>query len=427
MNPKRLARKVIPKTAVKTLEKAYRKGRGVVWQARYGFPARGTRVIAVTGTNGKSTTCAYINEVLKAAGYKTAVLTTVFYEVGGKRDPNKTHQTVDKQSIVQNFFAKAKKADVDWVILEVTSHAIHQDRIMGIPVETAVVTNLTPEHLDYHKTMEEYARVKSLLLRNFGARQAVLNADDDWHEYFNGRSKAKVFSFGKNPKAQARMQDIKTSGSNSSVTLLTERGKLPLKTEMLGEINLYNAAAAASVGLALGVENKAIQQGVASLKFLEGRLERVEAGQDFTVLVDFAVTPDAIEQVLASLKKIGQGRVLIVFGATGNRDKAKRPLMGEVAAKLADKIFLTDDETYTEDPETIRQAVYEGIAQAHGESKTVIVPDRKEAIKAAFKEATAGDIVLLTGIGHEDHRNMGGKKIPWNEQEIAAHLLRESL
>jgi len=426
MNPKRIVRKVVPKKTVRSLEKSYRKSRGVAWQARYGFPARGMKVIVVTGTNGKSTTCAYINEVLQAAGYKTAVLTTVFYEIAGEREPNKTHLTIDKQSIVQAFFAKARRAKVDWVVLEVTSHALHQDRIMGVPVEIAVVTNLTTEHLDYHKTMEEYARVKSLLVRNYKAKWAVLNADDEWYSYFVGRSTAQVFSFGKKSGSDALIQTVKLGSKSSEVELKTEAGKLLLKTSLLGEVNLYNAAAAASVGLVLGVRVKLIQKGVANLHGLAGRLEPIEAGQNFKVLVDFGVTPDAIEQVLTSLRQIAEGRVMIVFGATGDRDKAKRPIMGEVAANLADRIFLTDDETYTENPEVIRQAVYAGIQAAKGEGKTTIIPDRLEAIKAAFSEAKKGDIVLLTGIGHEDHRNMGGKPLPWDEREIARGLLKNS-
>lgn len=439
MNPKKLIRKLVPGSAVKTLEKSYRKGRGVFWQAWYGFPARGMKVIAVTGTNGKSTTCAYINEVLKAAGYKTAVLTTVFYEVDGKREANRTHLTIDKQSIAQSFFAKAHKAKVDYVVFEVTSHALDQDRIMGVPVEIAVITNLSPEHLDYHKTMKEYARVKSLLLRDYGAKWAILNHDNDYYDYFRGRSKAKVFSFGKHKEAtqlfsekakqpsaalDARIQDIKLTDHGAHAVVKTEMKQVEIKTSLLGEVNIYNATAAVSVGLILGLESRDIEKGIAGLNGLDGRLEKVEAGQDFTVLVDFAVTPDAMEKVLTSLKQIAKGQVAIVFGATGDRDKAKRPLMGEVAARLADKIYLTDDETYTEDPGAIRQAVYQGIVKQKAEAKTLVIPDRKEAIEASLSQAKSGDIVLLTGIGHEDSRNMGGRLIPWNEAEIARKLLK---
>jgi UDP-N-acetylmuramoyl-L-alanyl-D-glutamate--2,6-diaminopimelate ligase len=394
-------------------------------QAKFGFPARGTKVIAVTGTNGKSTTASYINEVLKSAGLKTAVLTTVYYEIDGKYKPNRTHFTIDKQSIVQKFFRDAKKAGVDWVVLEVTSHALDQGRIMGVPVEIAVITNLTQDHLDYHGTMEEYARVKSLLLRDYGAKWAVLNADDKWYEYFLSRSRAEVFSFGTRKHATAQIKSIKTTPEGSSEDFVTEAIKLPLKTSLIGEYNLYNVSAAASVGFILGLDSRTIQEGIANLKAVAGRMEPVEAGQNFKVFVDFAITSDALEQALSSLQKITPGKVRVVFGATGDRDKGKRPIMGQVAAKHADVIYLTDDETYTEDPDTIREAVYRGIKAAKGGQKTKVIPDRLEAIKTAFKDARKGDTVLLTGLGHEDTRNMGGKQIRWSEAEIAKKLLKK--
>ena len=360
----------------------------------------------------------------KRAGVKTAVLTTVYYEIDGRYEPNRTHFTIDKQSIVQKFFKDAKQAKVDWIILEVTSHALDQGRITGVPVEIAVITNLTQDHLDYHGTMEEYARVKSLLLRDYGAKWAVLNADDAWFEYFRGRSNAKVFSISKNSRADGRLDTIKVSPGGSEAQFMTKSGILSLKTSLIGEFNLYNAAEAASIGCILGLDRKAIQEGIASLKAVAGRMEAVEAGQSFKVFVDFAITPDALEQALKSLQAITQGQVRVVFGATGDRDKGKRPLMGQVAAQYADAIYLTDDETYTEDPDTIRQAVYEGIKQAKSTEKTKVIPDRLEAIKTAFKDAKKGDTVLLTGLGHEDTRNMAGHQIPWNEAEIARKLLK---
>jgi UDP-N-acetylmuramoyl-L-alanyl-D-glutamate--2,6-diaminopimelate ligase len=424
MNPKKIVRRVVPKTAVRAIEKSYRLGRGMSWQARYGFPARGMKVIAVTGTNGKSTTCAYINEVLKAAGYKTAVLTTVFYEIDGKVTLNKTHLTMDRQSILQAFFYSAKKADVDWVVLEVTSHSLDQARLMGVKVEIGVVTNLTQEHLDYHKTMEEYARVKSLLLRNYGAKWSVLNADDDWYAYFQDRTIGRIFSIGKKKTAKAQLKNLKLEKSGSYAELESDNSKLNIKTGLVGEFNLYNAAQAAAVGMILKIENQKIEAGISNLKEVSGRMQRINAGQDFDVYVDFAITPDAIEKVLQSLQKITKGKVRIVFGATGDRDKQKRPKMGEVAAKYADYIYLTDDETYTEDPGTIRKAVYKGIKAAKADKKTKVIPDRLEAIKTALTDAKKGDSVLLTGIGHEDSRNMGGKLIPWNEVEIVESFLK---
>lgn len=420
---KKLVRKFVPSSALKVVEKLFRKGRGLFYMARYGFPARGMRVIAITGTNGKSTTCAYVNEVLKAAGYKTAVLTTIFYEIDGKITPNKTHQTIHKQSIVQSFFAQAKKADVDFVILEVTSHALDQDRIMGVPVEIAIITNLTQEHLDYHKTMAEYARVKSLLLRSYGAKWAILNIDDNYYEYFLDRSYAKVFSIGKKTGATGKISSVKLTKDWSTAKLKTEDHTVNLKTKLIGEYNLYNAAAAASVGLLLNVAEKDIEKGITSLEKLDGRAEELDLGQDYRVLIDFAITPDAIEKVLESLQKITTGKVRIVFGATGDRDKAKRPIMGQVAAKHADFIYLTDDETYTDDGNKIREEVYAGIEKAKATKKTKIIPDRGEAIKAALGDARKGDTVLITGLGHEDTRNMGGKLTPWSDKDTVKNIL----
>lgn len=426
MAPKKLIRKFAPKRAVKIIESGFRKSRGLSLQARYGFPARGMRVIAVTGTNGKSTTSSYINEVLKAAGYKTAVLTTVFYEIDGKVQPNKTHQTIDRQSIVQDFFSRAKNADADFVILEVTSHALDQDRIMGVPVEIAVITNLTQDHLDYHGTMEEYAKVKARLLRNFGAKYAILNADDAWYDFFRENSVAEVVSIGKAKGLSGQIKSIKLHKDSSEAKLEINGESIEIKTSLVGEFNLYNASYAAAIGQILKLQPKTIEKGISNLKSLNGRMESIEAGQKFKVFVDFAVTPDAIEKVLQSLQKTTKGSVRIVFGATGDRDKAKRPTMGQVAAKNADFIYLTDDETYTENPEAIRKAVYVGIEKANGAKKTKVIGDRKEAIQQALKDAKAGDAVLITGMGHEDYRNMDGKKIPWNEQEIVAQLLKNT-
>ncbi|HEX5455830.1 MAG TPA: UDP-N-acetylmuramoyl-L-alanyl-D-glutamate--2,6-diaminopimelate ligase [Candidatus Saccharimonadales bacterium] len=420
---KKLLRRLLPVALLRLVEKSYRLGRGLFWQARFGFPARGLRVIAVTGTNGKTTTISYINEILKAAGYKTAALSTVFYEVDGKITPNTTHFTIDKQSIVQSFMHRAKKAGVDFVVLEVTSHALDQDRMMGVKAEVAVITNLTQDHLDYHRTMENYAHAKSLLLRNFGAKYAVLNGDDKWFDYFKGAAKCEVFEYGKGKTARLKIGGIKLSASGSRATFETDGGKLAVKTGLPGEFNVYNAAAAAAAGVILGLTPKKIELGISGLKGLSGRMEEIDEGQNYRVLVDFAITPDALEKALTALNKTAGGSVRLVFGATGDRDKGKRPDMGRVAGKLADAVYLTDDETYTEDAEKIRSEVFSGIKDAGAAKKTRIIPDRAEAIAQAFKDSKKGDAVLIAGLGHENSRNMGGKLIPWSDQETARKLL----
>lgn len=426
MNPKKLVRKVVPKSAVRTLEKTYRKSRGMAWQMRYGFPAKGMKVVAVTGTNGKSTTSAFINEVLKAGGHKTAMMTTPMIEIGGKAFPRTTTRTLEKQSEVQSLFARAKRARADWVVLEVPSHALDQDRIMGVRIDVAVVTNLTPEHLDYHKTMENYAAAKALLLTNYGAKTAVLNRDDKWFDFFAERAKGEVVSVGKTKGCDIQISDIKLASEGSQATLLTKAAPLLIATSLIGTFNLYNAAQAAAVGMTIGIKPRDIVTGIANLKAVAGRMEPVQAGQKFSVLIDYAVTPDSIQNALETLQEFTKGKVRIVFGATGDRDKQKRPLMGEVAGTYADHIYLTDDETYTENSQEIIDQVYAGILKAKATNKTQVIPDRLTAIKQALQDAMPGDAVYITGLGHETGRNMRGRVIPWDDREVARTMLQRA-
>lgn len=427
MNPKKLVRKVVPKSAVKMLETTYRKGRGQAWQARYGYPARGLNIIAITGTNGKTTTSAYVNSMLKACGLKTAVYTTAFFEISGKVTPNHTHMTVTSQKSVQSFFAKARDAKVDWVVLEVTSHALHQGRIAGLRPKIGIVTNLTQDHLDYHGTMQEYARAKKLLFTRYHAGHAVLNADDQWYDFFAKDNSSPVLSYGQAKTADVRLKNLRSSQAGSEFNVIINDQEFSFNTKLLGKFNVYNALCAISVAKILNLDMNMARAGVADLSAVPGRMEEVGVGQNFKVLVDFAYTPDALENALKTLRPMTKGKLAIVFGATGDRDAGKRPAMGEVVGKLADRIYLTDDETYTEDPIKIRQAVYEGIKKAGAEARTGVIDDRLEAIKLAFKQAKAGDIVLLTGIGHENYRNMGGKQMPWDERQIARQELKNLL
>lgn len=427
-NPKALIRSIVPRSAVRVLENSYRKTRGEFWQIRYGFPARGMRVIAITGTNGKTTTSSYICEVVKAAGYTVAVYTTAYYEIRGERTPNRSHMTVTSQADVQRFFKKAKQAGVDFVVLEVTSHALDQHRVAGVAVEVAVMTNLTQDHLDYHKTMEKYAQAKALLFsEQYSPKYSVLNSDDNWYEFFLKHATGEIISYGADSAANLQLTTHDSTGTGSSFTARYKGEHVAGTTHLVGLFNIYNALAAVSVGIALDFEMSDIIKGIATLQTVPGRMESIEEGQNFQVLVDFAYTPDALFNALKALREITDGSIRIVFGATGDRDASKRPAMGEVVAGNADYIYLTDDETYTEDPQKIRDAVYRGIKKAKGEAKTQIFDDRLNAIRQAFAEAQKGDVVLLAGIGHEDYRNMGGEKMPWDEREVARrelHLIK---
>ena len=426
---KKLARRVIPKESIANAEASYRLNKAKAANALRRHPAQGMHVVGVTGTNGKTTTCAFINEVLKAGGKKTAVYTTAFTEIAGKRTANKTHMTVASAWSVQKFFAKAKKAGADWVVLEITSHALDQYRIYGVPIEIAVVTNLSQEHLDYHKTMENYAAAKARLITEFNPKTTVLNADDEWFEYFGRKVKNKLVTIGTG-NANTQIKELKLNPDGTKYNLVSPKFSIPLNVHLVGDFNAYNSAMAAAVGQAVGLSVKQIQEGINNVKVVPGRLESINAGQDFAVLVDYAHTPDAIENVLKAAKSVTRGRVIIVFGATGTgehrSDTTKRVPMGRVAGKYADYSYITDDETYLEDPANIRKDVIKGVIDAGGKDKYIEIGDRYQAITQAFKDARSGDVVILAGIGHQDYRAMGGKKEHWDERVIAREIL-ESL
>lgn len=425
MNPKKLVRKVLPKNGIKLAEESYRRGRLTLLQARYGFPARSARVIAITGTNGKTTTATLTNELLKAAGHRTALFSTAAVEIAGNLKPNTTHRTVPLTADLLKFFQTAKQKRVDFVILEATSQALHQHKLQGLNIEVAVMTNLTQEHLDYHGTMEKYATAKARLFNVYlSPKHSVLNRDDDWFDYFKGQSVAPVVAYGQAKDSDNRIIDVQLAAKGTGFGIESQGKTANFTMPLIGLFNVYNAAAAISVAKLLGASDRQLQAGLEKVDIVPGRMEYIVAGQKFDVVVDFAVSPDALKKVLEAMKAITKGKVSIVFGATGDRDKSKRPVMGEVAAKLADRIFLTDDETYTEDPDTIRDAVYAGIQSAKGEAKTTVIPDRYEAITAAFKASKPGDSVILAGTGNENYRNMGGKPLPWDERDIARQILK---
>lgn len=418
------ARKLLPRGAVRKLEEGYRKGRIRLVRARYGDPAKNLKVIAVTGTNGKTTTLCFLNEILKEAGLKTAMFTTAVIEIDGERRINDLNATVALTAQMQRFFRNAKKAKVDYVLLEVTSHALDQHKLDGVPIYAAIMTNLTQEHLDYHKTMDNYAAAKAkLFARN--PRFIVLNHDDEWFDYFSKfRPIDQKITYGKNDDAEAKITYTKLYRKGSEATVLIDhQTELELATALPGEYNIYNMVAAATTAYVLGIDVNDIIEGVANLEGVPGRFERVPTDNEYDVIVDYAHTPDGLEKFLTAAKAVAKGRVILVFGATGDREKQKRPVMGEIAVKYADRVFLTDEESYSEDPDAIRAEIMQGIESAGGSAMTTEIADRREAIKKALSIAKKGDMVLITGMGHEKFRIVGGKKIPWNDAETVKELL----
>jgi UDP-N-acetylmuramoyl-L-alanyl-D-glutamate--2,6-diaminopimelate ligase len=421
----RVTRKVLPKGTVRKLEESYRKGRVRLVRTRYGNPAKSLKVIAVTGTNGKTTTLNYINEILKEAGHKTAMFTTAVIEVAGERKINDLNATVPTTDQITRFFRDAKRAKVEYTLLEVTSHALDQHKLDGVPIHTAIMTNLTQDHLDYHKTMEAYAEAKAKLFQD-EPEFIILNRDDQWFEYYDQfQAGAQKITYGKHEDAEAKIEYTKLYRKGSEATLVIDhQTKLDLATALPGEFNISNMVAAASAAYLLGVSTTDIIEGVANLEGVPGRFERIPTGKEFDVVVDYAHTPDALEKFLEAAKSITKNRVILVFGATGDRDKGKRPIMGEIAARLADRIILTDEESYNEDPDAIRAQVMEGIESVtKGSAKADEIADRREAIKKGLSVAKKGDIVLITGMGHEQFRIVNGKRIPWNDADVVRELL----
>ena len=419
-------RKHLPAGMIHQLEEVYRRGRILAISAQHGFPARNLRVIAVTGTNGKTTTANYLNEILKANGNKTALFTTAVIEIAGDRQLNELNATVASTARMQQFFADAKQADVDYVILEITSHSLVQHKLDGVPIECAIMTNLTQDHLDYHGTMEEYAAAKGLLFAK-SPRFIVLNRDDTWFEFYNRyEATEQTITYGTSEAADARISQVKMYKKGSEAQLVIDhQTKLELATALPGKFNVYNMTAAASAAYLFHASLDAIAEGIANLEELPGRFERVETGKAYDVVVDYAHTPDALEQLLEATASITKNRVILVFGATGDRDKGKRPIMGKIAARLADRIILTDEESYNEDPKQIRDMVMEGIAEGGGEAKTEELADRRDAIEKALSIARKGDTILITGMGHERFRIVAGERLPWNDADVVRELLQK--
>lgn len=425
MNIKSTVRKVVPKSTVKHLEENFRKKRALTMHVAYLKPANKLRVIAVTGTNGKTTTCNYINDILKASGKRTALYTTAVIEIDGKRRVNTSHRTVPHARQLMKFFKTAKKSKVDFVILEITSHALHQHKVLGIPIEVAVMTNISQDHLDYHGTMEAYTQAKARLFNNYmNPKISILNRDDEYYDYYAFQAKGEVLTYGQHQESSYRFSKIAPSGAGSTYLLACNEGKAQVNIPQAGVFNVYNATSAIAVSVAVGVDFKTAISAVKQLGDVPGRLERVETGASYNVIVDYAHTPDALKNVLETMKS-DKGKLWLVFGATGDRDKDKRPDMGKVAAKYADRIVLTDEETYSEDGDSIRKMVAEGIVSGGGKSKMKEIPDRREAIKYALKQATKNDVILITGIGHQTSRVMGKTSIPWVESEVVQDILKE--
>ncbi len=429
MSARKIVKSLIPKAAFRKVEPYGHWAEAVIAQNKAGFPARKLKVIGVTGTDGKTTTCMLIAAMLRNSGYKAAYITTaaVDYGDGKGEQPNPTQMTTGSATQLNELISRINNNGAEWLILEVSSHALLQRRVWGIPFTLVAMTNMSPEHLDYHGTFENYREAKERLFKlantnKHGLKTGIINADDKTAKFFE-RDIQTTITYGME-KGDVRARDVKSDLHGNRFEVKVDGDTYKIYSPLVGDFNVYNALVAVSVGRVIGLSPAKIERGIASLPYVAGRMMPLDEGQNFKVFIDYAVTPAALENVLSTTRDLaGKGKIHIVFGATGDRDKTKRPKMGEVTAHLADKVYLTDDETYTEDAETIRDAVYNGIRREN-RNKVAIFDDRKEAIKAALAAAGSNDVVIVAGIGHQTTRNMGGKKVKWSDIEVTRALLK---
>lgn len=374
--------------------------KAVLANFKYGFPGKKLHVIGVTGTDGKTTTVSMIYHILKDAGKKVAMVSTINAVVGEKQYDTGFHVTTPSPHLIQRFLKEALKAGSEYLVLEVTSHSLDQFRVWGIKFDVGVITNVTHEHLDYHKTFENYLLAKAKLIR--GAKVVILNYDDPNFNRLCKMAPGRVVSFGLDKKADVN------------------QGNFSLKLKIPGEYNLQNALAAAAVADYMGVARESIKKSLEDFSNLKGRMEEVENGRGIRVVVDFAHTPNGLENALKVLRKETKGRVMAVFGTASERDLKKRPLMGKIAGKLADIIVLTDEDPRFEDRLKIIEEIAEGVRRTDFNVNNLFIePDREKAIALAISKSKRGDTVGIFGKGHEKSMNYQGIEKSWSDRDAA--------
>src|SRR5690348_1738519 len=387
-------------------------------------PANALQLVAVTGTNGKTTTTSLVDAIIKASGAKTGLFGTIAYHtpLGDYPAPNTTPESVD----LQGFFAEIREAGGKYAVLEASSHALSMDRLWGCHFQAAVFTNLTREHMDYHKTFEDYFAAKRKLFEGTGEgapEVAVLNIDDGYGKQLAGLAKNTV-TYGLESGADITTKKFNLSFEGLHFTAQTPAGKLEVTSPLVGRINVYNLLAAIGAAQALGFSNEIIEKGIRNLESVSGRFQRVVQGQPFLLIVDYAHTDDALENLIRTARELKtRGRIIALFGCGGLKDRTKRPVMGEVAGRLSDLTILSSDNPRTEDPLKIISDIVVGLQKTSG--KYLIEPDREKAIGMAMDEARAGDIVLLAGKGHENYQILADRTLEFDDRDMARAALRE--
>jgi len=414
----------IPASVVWVQVREGRKALAVTAANFFGHPAKALQLVGVTGTNGKTTTTSLVDAIVKASGAKTGLFGTIAYHtpLGDYPAPNTTPESVD----LQGFLAEIRDAGGRFAVLEASSHSLALDRLWGCHFAAAVFTNLTREHMDYHKTFEDYFAAKKRLFEGTGAgapEVAVINTDDEYGKRLNGLAK-KTVTYGLESDAEITTKKFQLTFNGLAFTAQTPSGKVQVASPLVGRINAYNILAAIGAAQALGLSTEIIEAGIRSLESVSGRFQRIDHGQPFFVVVDYAHTDDALENLIRTARELNpKGRIITLFGCGGGKDRTKRPVMGEVTGRLSDLTILSSDNPRTEDPLKIISDIIVGLQKTAG--KYLIEPDREKAIGVAMDEARAGDIVLLAGKGHENYQILADRTLEFDDRDMARRALRE--
>lgn len=397
-------------------------------------PSRALTLIGVTGTNGKTTVTHLAKGLLESSGRTVGLLGTIGYFVGSEHFA--ASHTTPGSVALQSLLRKIVDAGADSAILEVSSHALAMDRVAGCEFDIAVFTNLTQDHLDFHQDMEDYFQAKLRLFREYvmsknkpSQKRAIVNIDDDWGRRILQQCEVPTWTYSIRDSADLRATDLALSIEGTTFTAVTPIGSMSIHSPLVGEHNVYNLLAAMGIGIECGLSPEVIQKGIRDFRTVPGRFELVSEGQSFAVVVDYAHTDDALARLLEAANVLKKGRIITVFGCGGDRDRGKRPKMGQVAAKNSDLVFVTSDNPRTEDPLAIIHDIEQGILGLSESQRTSyrLIPDRREAIHAAIKEASQDDMVLIAGKGHEDYQIIGAERLHFDDREVAREALTERL
>jgi UDP-N-acetylmuramoyl-L-alanyl-D-glutamate--2,6-diaminopimelate ligase len=424
-----------PGAAMIRVENA-RRALGLLGRNFYGDPSAGLCLVGVTGTNGKTTITYLLESIFEAAGFRAGVVGTINYRYAGEKlpAPNTTPESLDLQRILREMAARG----VTHVVMEVSSHALDMGRVEYCRFQAGVFTNLTRDHLDYHRTMEEYYHAKKRffaeVLSHDPGIHRIVNIDDPWGKRLIGESGASAASYGIDTPADFTTDEVELSIRGIHAKICTPRaGRIPVRSPLIGRFNLYNILAAAAAARLLGIPPNAVREGIERLRNVPGRMERISRPGEPAVFVDYAHTEDALKRVLQNLVEFRKNRIITVFGCGGDRDRGKRPLMGKAAVSYSDLTILTSDNPRSEDPLVIIEEIEKGIDSVRrhpprdldllkGRAYTVI-PDRVSAIEAAIRAARSTDIVLIAGKGHEDYQIVGGRVLPFDDRRIGRQVL----